>query len=109
MAAGKYRDRITVSRLNEDDDGYGNVTTAWEEIGKLWADVLEGLGKEAIASGRLDSPRTATIRLRSGVLSRSITEADKITVRGADWDIQGIAGVGRKGGVIEITCEEVTP
>lgn len=115
MAAGRFREPVTFERLVAGDDGYGNPNSAWADIETapgvvmmLWADMLEGLGKEAIASGRLESPRTATIRFRQSDDVLAIREADRIKARGATWDIRGIGAVGRKGAVVEMTCEEVT-
>ncbi|TQS72753.1 head-tail adaptor protein [Rhodobacteraceae bacterium] len=108
MRAAKLRDRIVVERPLSGDDGYGNTVLEWKPHLKLWADVLEHLGRERIEAGRLAAPRTATIRVRSSSQTRGLTEADRIIARGLIWNITAIANVGRTGAQIEMTCEETT-
>ncbi|MGZ9812040.1 phage head closure protein [Pseudoroseicyclus sp. H15] len=112
MPAGRLRDRVQFRRQGAGDDAYGNVQTgAWEDLGTpVWADMLERLGGEKIAAGALHAPRLATIRVRKSSFSEGITESDAIIARGETWNIRSIAQVGRKGEMLEMTCEtEVGP
>jgi SPP1 family predicted phage head-tail adaptor len=105
MAAGKFRERVTFQRQGVGDDGYGNVTTPWTDHLTVWADVLEGLGRERVAAGRLESPKTATIRIRQSTEAATLTEADRVMARDVAWNIRSIVRVGRKNDVLELLCE----
>ena len=105
MAAGKFADRVTFQRQGAGDDGYGNVTTPWVDHLTVWADVLEGLGREKVAAGRVESPKTATIRIRQSTDAATLTEADRVQARGVAWNIRSIVRVGRKNDVLEMLCE----
>ena len=111
MKAGDLRDRIAVERNTTGDDGYGNQVVGWAALevnGKplqLWANVRETPGKERVEAGRLEASRTATIRVRSSSLSRQISEADRVTVRGQIWNIRGIAALTDGRDMLEMICE----
>ncbi|SHI90963.1 head-tail adaptor protein [Wenxinia saemankumensis] len=105
MAAGHYRDRVTIERQAEEPDEFGNVSGAWSAHLTLWADVLERTGGEKLAGGAIEAGRLATVRLRSSSASRGITAADRLVARGDTWNIRSIANVGRKGDVLELLCE----
>ncbi len=105
MTAGRLRDRITVQRLVAGADDYGNAVNGWADHLTLWADMLEGLGREAVAAGRIESAKTATIRVRRSVDALGITAADRIVARGVAWNIRSIVAVGRSNELIEMLCE----
>ena len=105
MDAGRLRDRITVQRLTQADDGYGNTVNGWANHLILWADVLETLGRERVAAGRIEAARTATIRIRASSDSKGITEADRVVCRGQVWNIRSIAAMGRSNALLEMLCE----
>jgi SPP1 family predicted phage head-tail adaptor len=67
--------------------------------------MLEGLGREKVAAGRVESPRTATIRIRQSTEAEALTEADRVQARGVAWNIRSIVRVGRKNDVLEMLCE----
>lgn len=119
MDRGKLLDRVTFLRLgpggvagDQTDeygnpiDDYGNSTGEWSEYLTRRADVLETLGKEKVATGRVEAGRTATIRLPWSDAVARITEADAVRVRGADWNIRSIVRVGRRREVVEMLIEE---
>lgn len=107
MDAGKLDTLITVRRASMGDDGYGNTITGWADLpgGKLWASMRETPGKEAVAAGRIEASRTATIRVRASSLSRTITEKDRVQARGQTWNIRSVAAVGDGRELIEFLCE----
>lgn len=110
--AGHFRDRVQFLRRGAVDDGLGNVRSApLTALGdEVWADMLERLGEERNEAGALHAPRMATIRVRRWSFTETITEADAVTARGEIWAIRSIAAVGRKGEILEMTCErDVAP
>lgn len=107
MRAGQFNDRVTFQRLVGGDDTYGNTVTSWNtDWLTVWADMLEGLGREAVAAGRLEASRTATIRVHRSTQSLAITPADRVLARGKLWNIRSIVAVGRKDELLEMLCEE---
>jgi SPP1 family predicted phage head-tail adaptor len=105
MAAGKLRDQVTFQRPGVGDDGYGNVTAPWVDDVTVWADMLEQLGRERIAAGRVESARMATIRVRQSPETELATPAWRILARGEAWNIRSIARVGREREILEMLCE----
>lgn len=109
VAAGKFRDRVTVERVAASGalDPYGNPqATGWDTLAELWGDLRETTGKEHLAAGRLEGVATATLRLRASASVAGITTADRVLARGATWKIIGgpIDPTGR-GAVLEFTLQ----
>jgi len=105
MAAGKLTERVTFQRQSGGADIYGNTSDDWQDILTVWADVLERLGREVLAAGRLEAPKTATIRVRRSSASLDLTEADRVVARGQVWNIRSIVAVGRSNEMLEVLCE----
>ena len=105
MRSGDLRDRITVQRATQGDDGFGNTISGWTDHLTVWANIRETPGKEAVAAGRVEASRTATIRVRASSQSRSITAADRVQARGQIWNIRSVAAVGDGRELIEFLCE----
>jgi SPP1 family predicted phage head-tail adaptor len=106
MRAGNLRDRVGFVRLQGSGGRFGNEAQSWgDPFLTVWADVLESTGKEVVAAGRLEAPRTATVRVRDTPDARTVKEADGAVIRGAQWNIRSIARIGRKGEILEMLCE----
>lgn len=108
MRIGNLRERVTFQRQSTEADAYGNVSGDFAAItgGTVWADIRETTGKEAIASGAVESTRTATIRVRYSSITAAITAADRVQARGSVWNIRsGPVGVDRSNRVLEFLCE----
>lgn len=94
MAAGKYRDLARFERLTGGTarDRFGNLSgESWEMVFEARGWLRETPGREQIAAGRLEAPATGTLRVVASATSpaRSITAADRVTVRGNTWAIVG--------------------
>ena len=105
MKAGDLRDRITIQRATNADDGFGNTISGWGDLLTVWANIRETPGKEVVAAGRIEASRTATIRVRASSQSRGVTAADRIIARGQIWNIRSVAAVGDGRELIEFLCE----
>nr|WP_181418690.1 phage head closure protein [Pseudoroseicyclus aestuarii] len=101
-------DRVRFQRQRVITDDYGNARGEWEALAHAWADIRETPGREAVLAGRVSSPRTATIRVRSTATMRAVTPADRLTARGRTWNILGAGQAPGNGDLIEFLCEEVT-
>lgn len=105
VRAGDLRDRITIQRLVAGADDYGNQVDAWADHLTVWADMREMLGRETVSAGRIESARTATIRVRRSIDTLGITAADRVMARGAVWNIRSIVAIGRTNELLEMLCE----
>ena len=105
MKAGDLRDRVTIQRATNSDDGFGNTISGWSDLLTVWANVRETPGKEIVAAGRIEASRTATIRVRASSQSRGVTAADRVQARGQVWNIRSVAAVGDGRELIEFLCE----
>ena len=105
MKAGDLRDRVTIQRATNSDDGFGNTISGWSDLLTVWANVRETPGKEIVAAGRIEASRTATIRVRASSQSRGVTAADRIIARGQSWNIRSVSAVGDGRELIEFLCE----
>lgn len=105
--AGNFRDQVTFELLPGDAvDDYGNPADVWVEIATVMADIRERPGRESFASGRPESTRTATLRVRTEPAMQAMTSADRVVARGATWDIlSGPIQVDRTGQVLEFILE----
>jgi SPP1 family predicted phage head-tail adaptor len=79
--------------------------TGWADHLTVWADVLETPGREAVAAGRVEASRTATMRIRRSSQSLGLSAADRVLVRGRVWNIRSIGDVGRDRVLLEMVIE----
>jgi head-tail adaptor len=104
--AGAFGERATFQRLDAGAvDAYGNVYTGWSEYGVRWADLRERTGKETIEGGALNDVAMATMRCRGETITRAITAADRVVVRGYTWAIKNVTHIDSKNAVIEFLLE----
>ena len=64
MQAGKLDQRVTIQRLVEGVDDYGQPINEWEDVGSYWASVEPLRGREFIAMQAAVSELQTRIRLR---------------------------------------------
>lgn len=79
LSAGEYRHAVRIERRGETPvDQYGNTTREWVPIITVRAAFLPRFGREAVASGQLESTFTGTVTLRAWPGSEAVTAADKL-------------------------------
>lgn len=104
--AGAFGERATFQRLDAGAiDDYGNVYTGWSKYGVRWADMRERTGKEQIEGGALSDVGMATMRCRGDELTKTITAADRVLIRGYVWAIKNVTHIDSKNAVIEFMLE----
>jgi head-tail adaptor len=86
-------------------DADGNPQRGWVELFGLRASVLEQSGREAIAAGRLESIRAATVRFPPGPGQASLTSADRLIWKGQICKILSLGRFGRGDWGIEVLVE----
>ena len=67
--------------------------------------MVERSGREALRSGEVKSSRMATLTLRKSADTSGLTEGDRVTARGATWNIRSISQVDRAGAWLEMVIE----
>ena len=121
MKAGRLREKVRFERKTsgaqtvpgDDTDEFGNpIDESGNSVGEfgellsVMADIRETPGREAVASGAVESTRTATVRVRYSSATFAITPADRAVFRGATWKIRsGPVRVDRVPEVLEFLCE----
>ena len=64
MQAGKLDQRVTIQRLVEGVDDYGQPINEWQDVGSYWAAVEPLQGREFVALQAAVSEITARVRMR---------------------------------------------
>ncbi|MCU5775228.1 phage head closure protein [Winslowiella arboricola] len=88
MQAGKLRHRITLQeKVSFQNPDTGAVTPQWQDIAKVWAEVVALSAREFIAAQASQSEITTriTIRYRAGLTSKH-----RILFRGQIFNIEGV-------------------
>jgi SPP1 family predicted phage head-tail adaptor len=87
LEAGRLRHRVAIERFEVTQDPVtGAVTESWTEIAKVWAGIEPLSVREFVQSAAGQSEVTARITIRN----RDILATDRITHRGAVYNIRGV-------------------
>lgn len=106
VRAGQMRHRCLFERRDTTPDDYGNVTAGgWVAIDAVWGQLIEAKGRESIEAGRMESAVGAVLRVRSSATMRTITAADRVTIRGEVYAIRAIGNPDQRNEVIEMVVE----
>lgn len=100
VMSGRLRDRCAFERQGETDDGYGNTLDVWSPLITVWGDLRERTGREPVEAGALEDVRTADLRVRQSSETAAISSADRVIIRGAQWDILSIIQPDRRGAML---------
>lgn len=71
LSPGRLRQRITIRRDVRSPNGKGGFTTAWQDVGTVWAEVIGRTGREATIGEAIQgiSVYQITIRYRDDILA----------------------------------------
>ncbi len=86
MRAGTLNERITLQRMAEGQDAWGQPLEGWVDVARLWANVRFLSGVEAIKSGAETATATASVRIRK----RDVTTAHRLLIAGKPYDITAV-------------------
>ena len=64
MKAGPLRQRVTIERLREVRDGYGQMVQSWVPSGIYWAEIRNLGGREAVNAKQIRAEVTHAVRMR---------------------------------------------
>lgn len=103
--AGRRDRRIILQRATVATDDFGvEGPTSWAELQKAWAMVRYGTSAERRTASVEGASQTATFRVLSTSVLRTVTVRDRILMDGAGWNITGIVPVGMQGAELEFTA-----
>ncbi|HEY1182198.1 MAG TPA: phage head closure protein [Rhodocyclaceae bacterium] len=87
LDSGKLRHRVSIERVSYVQDATtGAMVETWTEIAKVWARIEPLSVREFVQSAAGQSEVTARITIRA----RDILATDRITHRGAVYNIRGV-------------------
>ena len=88
MQAGKLRHRVTLQKpVKHRDPQTGAVIPGWEDVKKIWADVVPLSAREFVASQAVQSEVTTRITIRK---RSDVTNKHRILFRGQVYNIEGV-------------------
>lgn len=104
---GKLRHRVTLMRETKTPDGSGGYASAWDDVGKLWAQILVPKFSQQVIQGGVQSVEQVQARIRkhSGVVTSDrivcgdgkTYEVIAIDDSQKDYDILGLKYLRKRG------------
>lgn len=73
----EMRDRFTIQRRVNNDDGYGNTAGAWADQFTVWGGIEFRRGGEGVLAARLAARQPAILTVRSSAQARGILASDR--------------------------------
>lgn len=105
MAAGPLRDRVTFQREVRTTDAGGGAATIWQNDLTVWGGFRPERGRERLEAGRLESAVAGVLRVRSSTDTGAITAANRVLIRGEQYQIRTADNPDRKNQYIEFVVE----
>jgi len=101
---GKLRHRVTIQNKVTLPDGYGGVTSTWQDVATVWASVEPLNGRELYAAQQVKAELTHRIRIRymSGIKPEMRIAFDNRT-----FEIEAIIDPEERHESLELLCSEV--
>ena len=104
--AGDRTSRIVFERATTVDDDYGQKTPTWATWAAAYASLRWGTSAERRQAASEQGSQAATFRVLATAKTKAVTVRDRIVFDGTNWDIEGIAPIGRT--EIEFTATRAT-
>jgi len=107
ITASDLRDRVSLEKREEIDDGYGGVVGQWVTQFERNACILLSKGGETVIAARLQSVQPALIIVRYDAETAAITAAWRLIEArsGTVYNIRTVADMERRGRFITMLCE----
>lgn len=97
IGASELTERITLLKPGQSTDSFNNVTETFTAVATVWARIEEGGGREFYAAETLNPEK----RIRAKIRYREDIDRDwRFRYGGRDYDIQDIAKIRRRKGLI---------
>jgi len=101
---GKLRHRITIQDKVTVPDGYGGMTSTWQDVATVWASVEPLKGKELYEAHQMKAELTHRVRIR---YVEGIKPQMRIVFRGRELAIEAIIDAEERHQSLELLCSEV--
>jgi len=101
---GKLRHRVTIQNKVTLPDGYGGVTSTWQDVATVWASVEPLNGRELYAAQQVKAELTHRIRIR---YMSGIKPEMRIVFDNRSFDIEAIIDPEERHESLELLCSEV--
>ena len=101
MKAGHLDQRVTIERLVETVDKYGDSTSEWVTLATVWAAVEPLVGREFMAALQVQASVSTRIRMRyrPGVLA-----TDRVIHEGRAYSVTSVIDVRSGGRELQLFC-----
>jgi SPP1 family predicted phage head-tail adaptor len=99
------RDRVTFQRKAVTRTPMGNERGSFAPLFTVWAEVMQSLGREVLAAGRLAEQSTARIKVYRSPDTQGLTTEDAVQCRGQFWNIRSIVELETDRNRLEILIE----
>ncbi len=103
MQAGKLNRRVTVQRVSETQNTFGEVTETWTHLVSTWAQWLPLKGTEKFTARQFAPELSGEFRMRY----RELTPKDRIVMDGRIFDVEGVIDVDDRRRELRCTVEEL--
>ncbi len=103
--AGQYRDRVTFQAKSVVSDGGGGEQTTWSDLATVRGHLIVGRGREAVASGRIESQVGSVLRVRHTAVTAAITPANRVLIKSVTYNIRSVSQPDRRNKVVEMVLE----
>lgn len=105
MDSGRFEHRAQVMRRPAILDADGKDTGdrgPYQEAFKLWANFLPQSVREAVQGGAAQNVEAGILTVRDSTAARTITNADRVTILGRDFAVEGVGLPNRRTGLIAL-------
>ena len=107
MEAGKLRHRITLQRMDTDENDVGEEVVIWETLATRWAQVETLSGREWLMAQQVAADVTTRVTMQWDSTTRALTVRDRIAHETRTLEINHIGDPDGTRGRIVALCKEV--
>lgn len=104
MAAGKYRDRITIQQPARSENASGEIEKTWTTYAERWAEVNAVSASESTTDRQTVSETRYSVTLRADPLTRAITSQMRLLHSGQVLQIGGVQRDGVQHVILDCTA-----
>lgn len=105
VRAGRLRHRITLERLTNSDDEYGEPTSSYEVYGSFWAAVESLSGRELWQAQQVKATTTHRVTMR---YVTGVAPGMRVIHKARTLEIDSVVDVGERTRELQLMCTEVT-
>jgi len=109
MRGGRLRKRVTFERAGRANDGGGGAAVSWVPVATVWGGYRPESSAERLDAGRLQSDTIGTLTIRSSIMAKSLTSADRVIIDGIAHQIKAVTNPDQKDAGLAILVERGVP